>query len=86
VVCVVWNVENIASGVTYLQWLDHTFLVRFIFIWLMIVLAGINGWLFSFIKEHQQNELREKENENLMRQPSSQGCVSNFNLILFLIA
>jgi len=72
------TLKILPAGVTYLQWLDHTFLVRFIFIWLMIVLAGINGWLFSFIKEHQQNELREKENENLMRQAELSGLRQQF--------
>jgi LytS/YehU family sensor histidine kinase len=44
----------------------------------MIVLAGINGWLFFFIKEHQQNELREKETENLMRQAELSGLRQQF--------
>jgi len=72
------TLKMLPAGVTYLQWLDNTFLIRFIFIWLMIVLAGINGWLFSFIKEHQQNELREKENENLMRQAELSGLRQQF--------
>jgi len=72
------TLKVLPSSVGYLQWLDRTLPIRFIFIWLMIVLAGINGWLFFFIKEHQQNELREKENENVMRQAELIGLRQQF--------
>lgn len=57
----------------YLSWLDTTLLVRFIFVWLMIVIAAVNGWLFSYIKEHQQDELRIKESEQLARETELNG-------------
>jgi LytS/YehU family sensor histidine kinase len=44
----------------------------------MIVIAGINGWLFFYIKEHQQNELREKETEKLMREAELSGLRQQF--------
>lgn len=66
------------SSPEYLLWLDSTLLIRFIFIWLMIVIAAINGWLFFYIKEHQQNELREKENEKLMRETELSGLRQQF--------
>jgi LytS/YehU family sensor histidine kinase len=66
------------SSIGYLIWLDSTLLIRLIFIWLMIVLAGINGWLFFFIKEHQQNELRERETETLMREAELAGLRQQF--------
>jgi two-component system LytT family sensor kinase len=61
------------SGAEYLLWLDNTLLIRFIFIWLMIVISAINGWLFFYIREHQQTELREKETEKLMREAELSG-------------
>jgi len=61
------------SGTEYLLWLDNTLLIRFIFIWLMIVISAINGWLFFYIREHQQTELREKETEKLMREAELSG-------------
>jgi len=66
------------SSTEYLAWLDNTLLIRFIFIWLMIVIAAINGWLFFYIKEHQQNELREKETEKLMREAELSGLRQQF--------
>jgi two-component system LytT family sensor kinase len=72
------TLKVLPSSVGYLQWLNSTLPIRFIFIWLMIVLAGINGWLFFFIKEHQQNELREKETENLMREAELSGLRQQF--------
>ena len=72
------TLKILPSSVGYLQWLDSTFPIRFIFIWLMIVLAGINGWLFFFIKGHQQNELREKETDKLMREAELSGLRQQF--------
>jgi len=66
------------SSPDYLLWVENTLLVRFIFIWLMIVIAAINGWLFFYIKEHQQNELREKETEKLMREAELSGLRQQF--------
>lgn len=70
--------KTLPSSVGYLLWLDNTLLVRFIFIWLMIVMAGINGWLFFYMKEHQQNELRTKETEQLMREAELSGLRQQF--------
>jgi two-component system, LytTR family, sensor kinase len=70
--------KMLPSSTEYLLWLDNTLLIRFIFIWLMIVIAGINGWLFFYIKEHQQNELREKETEKLMREAELSGLRQQF--------
>ncbi len=66
------------SSQGYLLWLDTTLLVRFIFIWLMIVISAINGWLFFYIKELQQTELREKETEQLMREAELSGLRQQF--------
>jgi hypothetical protein len=66
------------SSTDYQLWLDKTLLIRFIFIWLMIVIEGINGWLFFYIKEHQQNEMREKETEKLMREAELSGLRQQF--------
>ena len=57
----------------YLNWVNTTMLVRFVFVWLMLVIAGIDGWLFFYIKEHQQDELRIKENEQLARETELAG-------------
>jgi two-component system LytT family sensor kinase len=65
--------KMLPSSAEYLKWLDNTLLIRFIFIWLMIVIAAINGWLFFYIREHQQTELREKETEKLMREAELSG-------------
>ncbi len=70
--------QVLPASVGYLQWLDNTLPIRLIFIWVMIILAGINGWLFFFIKEHQQNELREKETESLMREAELSGLRQQF--------
>jgi len=56
------------SSTGYIEWLMATLPVRFVFVWLMIVIAGINGWLFNFINEQQQSKLRSKESERLMRE------------------
>ena len=66
------------SSTGYLAWVNSTLPIRFIFIWLMIVIAGINGWLFFYIKEYQQNELREKETEKLMREAELSGLRQQF--------
>lgn len=66
------------SSERYLAWVDSTLPVRLIFIWLMIVIAGINGWLFFYMKEHQQTELREKETEKLMREAELSGLRQQF--------
>jgi sensor histidine kinase YesM len=65
--------EILPSGSEYLLWIHKTLLIRFIFIWLMIIIAAVNGWLFSYIKEHQQTELREKDTEKLMREAELAG-------------
>jgi len=70
--------KMLPSSTEYLTWLDDTLLIRFIFIWMMIVIAAINGWLFFYIKEHQQTELREKENEKLMREAELSGLRQQF--------
>jgi two-component system LytT family sensor kinase len=70
--------KMLPSSVGYLLWLDNTLLVRFIFIWLMIVIAGINGWLFFYMKEHQQNELREKESQQTLREAELAGLRQQF--------
>jgi two-component system, LytTR family, sensor kinase len=76
---VLYSLLNVLpSSVSFLAWLDKTLLIRLIFIWLTIVLAGINGWLFFFIKEHQQAELREKETETLMREAELAGLRQQF--------
>ncbi|HLZ17185.1 MAG TPA: histidine kinase [Cyclobacteriaceae bacterium] len=70
--------KMLPSGPAYLTWLDDTLLVRLVFIWLMIIIAGINGWLFSYVKEYQQNELREKETGQLMREAELSGLRQQF--------
>jgi two-component system LytT family sensor kinase len=76
---VLYSILNaLPSSTGYLAWVNNTLLVRFIFIWLMIVIAGINGWLFFYIKENQQNELREKETEKLMREAELSGLRQQF--------
>ncbi|MBS1682000.1 MAG: histidine kinase [Bacteroidetes bacterium] len=63
-----WILKSIPSSLEYTSWFELTFPVRMVFIWLMIVIAGIDGWLFSYMKEQQQNEHRTKETEKLMRE------------------
>jgi two-component system LytT family sensor kinase len=76
---VLYSLLNVMpSSAGYLVWVDNTLLVRLMFIWLMIVIAGINGWLFFYIKEHQQTELREKETEKLMREAELSGLRQQF--------
>ncbi len=70
--------KALPSSVSYLTWLNHTLVVRFIFIWLMVVIAGINGWLFFYMKEHQQNELREREIEKVRREAELSGLRQQF--------
>jgi two-component system, LytTR family, sensor kinase len=68
----------IPSSADYLLWLAETLLVRFVFIWLMIVIAGIIGWLFYYIRENQHSEMREKERERLMRDAELSGLRQQF--------
>jgi hypothetical protein len=60
--------EFLSNDKVYLVWVKSTLVVRFVFVWLMIIIAGIDGWLFFFIREHQQNEERMKESEQLVRE------------------
>lgn len=76
---VVYSVLNwLPSGPAYVSWLQATMPVRLVFVWLMVIIAGINGWLFFYIKEHQQTELREKETEKLMRDAELSGLRQQF--------
>jgi LytS/YehU family sensor histidine kinase len=70
--------KMLPSSPAYVTWLEATLLIRFVFIWLMIIIAGINGWLFFYIKEVQQNELREKETDRLMREAELSGLRQQF--------
>lgn len=62
------KINFLSTDEKYLNWANTTLLVRFVFVWLMLIIAGIDGWLFFYIKEHQQDELRLKENEQLARE------------------
>jgi len=53
---------------TYSAWLDATLVVRLAFIWLMVVLVGVNGWLFYVLDEQQQGERRQQETDRLKRE------------------
>lgn len=59
--------RQLPSSDDYIKWLSAMLPIRFIFIWLMIIIAGINGWLFFYISEYKQKELHEKETDKLMR-------------------
>ncbi|MBS1559361.1 MAG: histidine kinase [Bacteroidetes bacterium] len=62
------SLQFLSQSDYYLRWINSTLLIRFIFIKLMVVMAATNGWLFFFIQEQQQNELRTKESDRLMRE------------------
>jgi two-component system, LytTR family, sensor kinase len=63
----------LSSDEYYLNWVSSTQLIRFIFVWLMLIIASIDGWLFFYIKEHQQDELRIQESEQLARETELNG-------------
>jgi two-component sensor histidine kinase len=52
----------------YLAWLNNVKVIRFVFMALMVVITGVQGWILVYIREQQQNELRLKENERLVRE------------------
>lgn len=52
----------------YLAWLKNVKVIRFVFMALMVVITGVQGWVLVYIREQQQNELRLKENERMVRE------------------
>jgi hypothetical protein len=68
--CVVlnWALKQLSSSDHYLNLLTLTMPVRFVFVWLMTLMLGVQGKVWWFIKEQNQNEQRNKETERLMRE------------------
>ena len=60
--------KELPSGESYVALLHYTLPLRVVFVWLIVVITAISGWLFFYVKEHQQNELREKEFDKLARE------------------
>ncbi len=62
-----WALTQFTTDTGYLATLKSTMLIRFVFIWLMTMIAGAQGWVWWFIKEQNLIKQRNKENEQLMR-------------------
>lgn len=62
------SLQFLSQSDYYVRWINSTLLIRFIFIKLMLMMAAMDGWLFFFIQEQQQSELRAKESDRLMRE------------------
>ncbi len=63
-----WILKQLSTDTVYLATLKSTMLLRFVFIWLMTLILGIQGKVWWFVKEQNQNEQRAKETERLMRE------------------
>ncbi len=63
-----WILKNVSTNADYLKTLQSTMLLRFVFIWLLTLIIGIQGKVWWFVKEQNQNEQRAKETERLMRE------------------
>ncbi|MBI1768145.1 MAG: histidine kinase [Bacteroidetes bacterium] len=63
-----WILKQLSSDADYLTTLKSTMLIRFVFIWLMTLILGIQGKVWWFIKEQSQGEQRVKETKRLMRE------------------
>lgn len=68
--CVIlgWGLKQFPLDEDYLGKLQLTMPIRFVFIWLMTLILGVQGKVWWFIKEQNQSELRNKETERLMRE------------------
>jgi len=68
--CVIlgWGLKQFPLDDDYLTTLHSTMPIRFVFIWLMTLILGVQGKVWWFIKEQNQSELRNKETERLMRE------------------
>jgi two-component system LytT family sensor kinase len=63
-----WGLKQLPLDQHYLETLHSTMPVRFVFVWLMTLILGVQGKVWWFIKEQSQSELRNKETERLMRE------------------
>lgn len=63
-----WILKQLSTDAVYLATLKSTLLLRFVFIWLMTLILGIQGKVWWFVKEQNQTEQRTKETERLMRE------------------
>lgn len=63
-----WALKQFPFDTNYLNKLQSTMPIRFVFIWLMTLILGVQGKVWWFIKEQNQSELRNKETERLMRE------------------
>jgi LytS/YehU family sensor histidine kinase len=63
-----WGLKQLPMSGEYLDKLPSTMPVRFVFIWLMTLILGIQGKVWWFLKEQSQSEVRVKETERLMRE------------------
>lgn len=61
-------IKELPFSQSYVAWLHHTLPLRIVFVWLIVMIIAISSWLFFYVKEHQQNELREKEFDKLARE------------------
>ncbi|GHM99380.1 hypothetical protein WSM22_08700 [Cytophagales bacterium WSM2-2] len=68
--CIALNLllKEFLTDKIYLSTLQSTLALRFVFIWLMVLIVAVQGWVWWYIKEQNQIEARANESDKLMRE------------------
>lgn len=68
-VCVLnWLLQQLVTDQAYLQVVGQTMLVRFFFMWMLMMLIGVAGWLWFYMKEQSHDKQQVALAEKLMRE------------------
>ncbi len=65
--------KKYSSNQEYGLMIGSTMKLRFVFVWLMILMTAVQGWVWAYVKDQQLQELRDKEAEKLMREAELSG-------------
>jgi hypothetical protein len=63
-----WIVRQFPMDGHYLDKLDTIMWLRFVFMWLMTLIVGAQGWVWWYVNEQKEIEQRAKETDQLMRE------------------
>jgi LytS/YehU family sensor histidine kinase len=89
-----WMLKFFVQDEAYLKMLSQTMVIRFFFMWLLMVLIGAAGWLWFYMKEQNQDKqqfaqaeklLREAELSNLRQQLQPHFLFNSLNSISSLV-
>ncbi len=63
-----WLLKSLVDDSGYLSMLSFTLPLRFLFMWLIMVLSGGAGWIWFYLKEQSQNKLQQENAEKFLRE------------------